>query len=93
MLQTKADGEGFELVKNYTWSGMFKLDAPQKVEISIDADYRMSLRFNDAPLGDPLQLPSGGLISPVFQVVQFEELATSFTFSSLKISGNLPPAE
>ncbi len=93
VLQTKADGEGFELVKNYTWSGMFKLDAPQKVEISIDADYRMSLRFNDAPLGDPLQLPSGGLISPVFQVVQFEELATSFTFSSLKISGNLAPAE
>jgi serine/threonine protein kinase len=92
-LQTKGDGEGFELVKNYCWVGMLKLDAPQKAEIRVDADYRVTLRFNDTALGEPLQLPAGSTITPVFQVVQLEELATAFTLTSLLVSGNLTPAE
>ena len=92
-LQTKADGMGFELVKNYTWAGLLKLDAPQKVDIRVDEEYRVSLRFNDTPLGEPLQLPPGGAISPVFQVVQLEAGTTAFTLSSLSLSGNLAPAE
>ncbi len=92
-LQTKADGEGFELVKNFTWVGMFKLETPQKVELRVDADYRVSLRHNDQALGDQLQLPTGSTITPIFQVVQLEELPTTVTLTSLTLSGALAPAE
>lgn len=93
VLQTKADGEGFELVKNYTWLGQLKLDAPQKVEIRVDAEYRVSLRFNDTALGEPLQLPTGGAITPVFQIVQLEAVPTAFTLSSMTLSGKLATAD
>ncbi|HEX3135482.1 MAG TPA: serine/threonine-protein kinase [Planctomycetota bacterium] len=95
-LVTKADGVGFELPRNISWSGLFKLDQPQKVEIRVDADYRVTLRHNENELTSMLQLPTGGTISPLVQAVQLEDgLVTSTTMTALTVSGTLvaPSAE
>ncbi len=94
-LVTKSDGSGFELPRTISWTGTFKLDVPQKVEVRVDADYRVTLRFNDTnKLTVMLELPAGGTITPVLQAIQLEKDGqTGTVITSLAISGNLAPAE
>jgi hypothetical protein len=105
-LVTKDDGSGYQqlrapdpatgAMKIVSVSSPFKTDGPQKVDVRVDADYNVTLRFNDTKVGDQLKLPEGGLIIPVIQSLNLqgqdgEVMSTIIT--SLVLSGTLPPAE
>jgi serine/threonine protein kinase len=100
---TKSDGVGFEQLKAtnpatgslsvVNMSGPFKTDGPQKVDIRVDVDYRVSLRFNDTKLADMLELPEGP-ITPVIQAINLKDGdMVSTVIDSLTISGNLPQGQ
>ena len=90
------DGGNFALHDTISWKGMFKTEVPQKVEIKVDADYRVTLRFNENLLSDALQLPAGGVITPLVEAVNLKDgEVTSTVLTSLTLSGTLAttPAE
>jgi len=104
-LVTKDDGSGFQQLRMPNAAGNmvivsmpspFKTDGPQKVDVRVDADYNVTLRFNDTKLGDLLKLPVGGPIIPVIQSLNLqgqEGEVMSTVITSLVLSGTLPPAE
>jgi serine/threonine protein kinase len=93
-LVTKPDGQGFTIPPSISATGLvFKPDVVQKVEIKVDLDRRVSLRYNDQLLTDALKLPDGGAITPLIQAVQLEDgQTTSVHINAMTISGMLPAA-
>ncbi len=87
------EGGVFALHETIGWKGMFKLDGPQKVEIRVDADYRVTLRFNDNLLSDALQLPTGSALTPLIQAVNLKDGdVTSTVLTALTIAGTMVAA-
>lgn len=105
VLVTKDDGSGYQQLRMPNSSGAmaivslnspFKAEGPQKVDVRVDADYNVTLRFNDTKLGDQLKLPEGGPITPVIQSLNLqgqEGEVMSTVITSLVFSGALPPVE
>jgi serine/threonine protein kinase len=85
---------GFEIAKNSSKSSFFKPDTEIKVEVSVDSEYHVSLAFNDLKLMEGLQLPSGGVITPIIQAVQLADgITTIADVAQLRVSGTLPAAK
>ncbi len=100
-LVTKADGSGFTIPKNITAKTRFKDGDLLKVIVKVDADYRVTLMYNEEKLTDALQLPKGGSITPIIQAVlpeNIDEIApeankTTVLVSQLTIMGSVPETD
>jgi serine/threonine protein kinase len=95
LVMTRSDSSRFGTPPNFIdITGFFKPTVPQKVEIRVDADYRVTLLLNDNDtLSDgqsfktKLKLPTGGAITPVIQAIMDKTQQTSTVITSLVISG------
>jgi Protein kinase domain len=95
-LVTKSDGVNFEIGKK-PWEKVgakpyFKAADPVKVDVTVSAEGKVTLKFNDNSIGDETQLvmPVDKPLSLILQSLLINEGKGGMDISQLTISGTLP---